>query len=370
MARILIIAGLDVSLVLFRRELIQDWVTSGHTVIAAAPGYGVVSEMTGLGVSYRSIPLRRAGLNPLQDAWLLGSLIRLLHEVKPDYMFVYTIKPVIYGSLAALFWRRCRVYSMITGLGYVFLATGNRQKLLQKAVIGLYKAALRRNDKVFFQNRDDVAEFIQRRIISEDKVVLVRGSGVNIDHYSYQPPPTGPVTFLLISRLLREKGVCEYIEAAKIVKAKYPQAVFRLIGWELEEGPSALSMTSIAARCGEDVVEIYGHTADVRPQLAAASVYVLPSYREGTPRSVLEAMATGRPVITTDAPGCRETVVSGVNGYLVPIQDSQALAEAMELFLRYPEQIAGMGAQSRRICEEKFDVVKVNRTINCTMGLY
>ncbi len=367
MAKIMIIGGLARSLLLFRGDLIKGWLAQGHEVTAAAPEGGIKKELEKWGVKYIKIPLKRTGLNPAGDLFLLGFLIQLLRKKRPDYLFLYTVKPVIYGSLAATFLPTCRVYSMITGLGYVF--TSPEGGTFKKLVTAMYRAALKRNRKVFFQNPDDAREFVNIKVIEEKKVVLVNGSGVNVDHFYRTRLPEGPVTFLLISRLLKEKGIIEYVEAARMVKEKYPAAGFRIIGWPLIGDPSTIKPKQLERWKEEGIVEILGETDDVRPIIAEASVYVLPSYREGTPRTVLEAMAMGRPVITTDVPGCRETVTGGLNGFLVPVKDAKALAAAMEKFLENPEQIGQMGRESRKLAEEKYDVHKINRVINETMGI-
>ncbi len=366
----MIIASLDSSLLRFRGELIQQWRASGYEVVAAAPGSGMAGKLEGLGVKYHSIPLRRTGLNPFKDLVLLLRLARLIRCERPGYMFLYTIKPVIYASVAAYLLRNCRVFSMITGLGFVFTGEGGQRGLfLQKLVSHLYRMALRRNEKVFFQNPDDAAELSGSGVVSREKVVMVNGSGVNTGYFYQVPLPEGRPIFLLIARLLKEKGIEEYVQAAEMVQKKHPEARFKLIGWALQGGPSVIGPQQVKKWQEEGVVEIMGETDDVRPYLSEASVYVLPSYREGTPRTVLEAMATGRPIITSDAPGCRETVEENVNGFLVPARDPKALAAAMEQFIKEPKLIKQMGAASRKIAEEKYDVHKVNQVINRAMGL-
>ncbi len=369
MSKILIIASLSSSLLRFRGDLIREWLALKHAVLAAAPGLEAEEELLRIGVKYRRLTMNRAGLNPFKDFLLFCKLSRLIRIERPDYLFLYTIKPVIYASLAAYLKPECRVFSMISGLGYIFTESVGTDQLLKKIASLLYKFALRRNEKVFFQNRDDAEEFIALGLVDSDKTVLVNGSGVNIDYYRQVPLPEGQPVFLLIARYLKEKGFTEYIEAAKLVKLAYPEVVFKIVGWQIEGSPSVIDANQIKAWQDLGLVEIYGETSDVRPYIAASSVYVLPSYREGTPRTVLEAMAMGRPIITSDAPGCRETVVEGVNGFLVPIKNAEALAEAMVKFIKKPALMAVMGAESRRIAEEKYDVRKVNEAINKAMGL-
>jgi glycosyltransferase involved in cell wall biosynthesis len=367
--RILIIASLDSSLIRFRGDLIKSWIAAGYEVHAAAPGMSTKESMHKLGAEYYSLPLKRVGLNPLEDIYLLYSLIMLMVKIKPGYMFLYTAKPVIYGSIAAYFCRPCQVYAMITGLGSVFTDIKIKSKIIRLLITVLYKIGLKRNRTVFFQNPDDLKLFTERNIVNQTKAVLVNGSGVNLDYFRFVPAVVEPIVFLLIARLMFEKGIVEYVEAARLIKARYPQAIFRLVGWRLESGLGMIADKQVEVWKNEGVVQIAGETDDVRPFIAESSVYVLPSYREGTPRTVLEAMAMGRPIITTDAPGCRETVTDGVNGYLVPTRDIKALAAAMERFILEPELISQMGKASRKIAEDKYDVQKVNKVINKAMGL-
>jgi len=366
---ILIGAGFGGSLIRFRGDLIKSWLKMGYKVTAVAPGREVENQLHDLGVDYYCIPLNRTGLNPFKDFILLIYLVRLYAEIKPDHIFLYTIKPVIFGLLAAFFYRRAQVYAMITGLGYIFNDSGSMRLFLKQLVIWLYRIALTGTEKVFFQNPDDIRAFKELRIVKPGKIVQINGSGVNLEYFSPASLPVGQVVFLLIARLLREKGINEYIEAAGIVKAKYPDARFMLVGWAFDDNPSAISHQQVENWRSENMVEIYSETADVRPFIAESSVYVLPSYREGTPRTVLEAMAMGRAIITTDAPGCRETLIDGINGFLVPVKDSQTLAKVLERFIIEPELIPIMGAKSRKIAEEKYDVHKVNAIINRAMSL-
>ncbi|HHV77979.1 MAG TPA: glycosyltransferase family 4 protein [Syntrophothermus lipocalidus] len=369
MARILIVSHYAKSLLNFRGELIKKMVELGHEVVALGPEAGFEEKLKDLGAGYIQIPLERTGLNPLRDISTLLALVLEMRKLKPDVVFSYAVKPVIYGSLAARAAGVPAVYSMITGVGSVFLEESGRYNLLARLVKLLYKAALRSNHVVFFQNPDDLLLFKKKCLLPSDcKAVLVNGSGVNVQRFSYVEPPLKPISFLLVARLIYHKGIREYVEAARLLKTRYPEVLFKLLG-PLDTNPSAIGEKELETWVNEGVIEYLGETDDVRPYLAACSVYVLPSYREGTPRSVLEAMAVGRPVITTDVPGCRETVKDGVNGFLVPVKNSVALAEAMERFILNPEMIVEMGKKSREIAEQKYDVHKVNRVILEAMGL-
>jgi len=279
----------------------------------------------------------------------------------------YTIKPVIYGSIAAWFARVPHRFALITGLGYAFQGEG-RRGALRNLVQRLYAIALQRTHKVFFQNHDDEALFRSNGILKSSlPSAVLNGSGVDVGAFDLAPLPSEPV-FLLIARLLGDKGVREYVQAGREIRLTRPDVKFLLVGW-IDESPDAIRQSELDAWIQEGVVEFLGRMADVRPAIAKASVYVLPSYREGTPRTVLEAMAVGRAIITTDAPGCRETVVDGVNGLLVPVREVAPLVAAMQQLLDSPRLLSSMGQQSRRLVIEKFDVHKVNAVMLNEMGI-
>lgn len=381
MSRILIIGGNAQSLVDFRGDMIQNMVEQGHEVIAMAPEVdlegilatavsgSVSAKMQDRGARYLPFPLSRTGINPLRDLHTLFFLTRKMLELKPDVVLSYTIKPVIYGSWAARLAGVNNVFSMITGLGYVFTGETLKQKLLERIVTRLYKMALRHNKKVYFMNPDDLKLFSDLKILSEaGKAVLINGSGVNTDYFAYSRARTDKIVFLIAARLLWSKGIGEFVEAARMLKNQYPDASWQIVG-PYDNNPSAIQRSEIKEWQEEGIIEYMGATDDVRPYIAQSSVYVLPSYREGTPRSVLEAMSMGRPIITTDAPGCRETVVEGVNGFLVPVGGSVSLAKAMEKFLQNHALIADMGTKSRKIARQRYDVKKVNDSILQAMGL-
>ena len=382
MGKILIIGGNAYSLVHFRGDMIKSMVEEGHEVFAMAPETdlegdaaavmtrSISTQLSSLGVPFLPIPLNRTGINPLRDLYTIYYFIKKMKELKPDVVLSYTMKPVIYGSIAAKLAGVENVFSMITGLGYVFIGETLRQRLLSKIVISLYKIALKFNNKIYFMNPDDLVLFKKLNILSDiQKTVLINGSGVNIDRYAYVKPKTDKIVFLIIARLLWDKGIGEFVSAARLLKKKYPDVSWRIVG-PFDNNPSSIKRTDIQKWQDEGLIDYLGPTEDVRPYIAECSVYVLPSYREGTPRSVLEAMSMGRPIITTDAPGCRETVVDGVNGFLVPVRDSEKLAKTMEKFIHNIGLIKELGAKSREIAEQRYDVNKVNRSILDTMGLY
>lgn len=369
----LLVASFPDSLIKFRGPLIEALIQAGCTVHVAVPGLaaesGIASHLSALGVTVHDIPLERTGLNPVKDLSALLVLRKLMRQIQADYVLGYTIKPVIYGTLAAWLGGVRNRFALITGLGYAFTgeARGLR-KLLRVLIQQLYRFSLSRNRLVFFQNPDDEALFRKLNLLKPAiPSRVVNGSGVDVAEYAVSPLPEAP-SFLLIARLLGDKGVREYAQAAALVKAQYPEAVFRLVGW-IDDNPDAIRQQELDSWIAAGILEFLGKLADVRPAIAESSVYVLPSYREGTPRTVLEAMAMGRAVITTDAPGCRETAVDGDNGYLVPVQDVESLADAMIRLIEKPERVALMGARSRNIAEEKYDVHKVNAMMLKEMGL-
>ena len=369
--RFLLIAGFAESIVTFRGALIESLIRSGCEVHVAAPGLSSHAEVGPKleipGDRLHDIPMARAGTNPLSDAVTLVALYRLMRAIRPDAVLPYTIKPVIYGTLAAWLARVPHRFALVTGLGYAFI--GRREGVLQRLVRLLYGMALARAGKVFFQNPDDERLFRQRGILPAPvPSVVVNGSGVDVSAYAEAPLPPSPQRFLLIGRLLGDKGVRGYAEAARKVKAVHPQARFLLAGW-IDENPDSIAQSELDHWVEDGAIEFLGKLPDVRPAIATATVYVLPSYREGTPRTVLEAMAMGRPIITTDAPGCRETVVDGDNGCLVPVRSVDALVEAMLKFIEDPTLAPRMGKRSREIAEEKYDVHKVNAVMLREMGI-
>lgn len=375
MRKFLLIAGFAESLIAFRKPLIVALLNKGLEVHVAAPELSanqeIISELTELGVVAHDIPLQRTGMNPLADLRALLALWQLMRQIKPRYVLGYTIKPVIYGTLAAWLARVPQRFALITGLGFAFIGEEDNQRSRVRAVVqGLYRAALRHCHTVFFQNPDDEALFRQLAILSVDTTTcVVNGSGVDVAQFDVasfveQAAPR----FLLIGRLLGDKGVREYVQAAEQIKQRYPATQFDLVGW-IDANPNTITQVELDQWVAAGTVNFLGRLNDVRSAIKDCSVYVLPSYREGTPRTVLEAMAMGRAVITTDAPGCRETVVDGDNGFLIPVKDTDALAQAMLRFIEQPELIAQMGKRSRFIAEDKYDVHKVNAQMLKGMNL-
>ncbi|ALF59157.1 glycosyltransferase family 4 protein [Psychrobacter urativorans] len=378
--KFLLIASYPTSILKFRGALIEALQQAGFQIHIAAPDLKKnpveLKALEDLGCFLHDIPMQRTGTNPIKDGKTLITLYRLMERIKPHYVMGYTIKPVIYGSLAAKLARVPHRFALITGLGYAFQgvdAEDYKKSNLQILMHQLYSIALSSVEKVFFQNPDDEALFRNIGILkSVIPSKVVNGSGVDVSEYIVVPFPEIDnilsTRFLLIARLLGDKGIREYAQSAKIIKAKYPQVQFDLVGW-IDDNPNTIQQHELDDWINEGLFSFWGKLSDVKPAIAACSVYVLPSYREGTPRTVLEAMAMGRPIITTDAPGCRETVIDGYNGYLVPVKAIDELALAMEKFILNPELTISMGKASRALVEKKFDVNTVNQTMLKSMGI-
>ena len=373
---IALITSQALSLINFRGPLIRELVARGVRCYALAPDFDdrLRGEVEALGAEPFDISMRRASISPFRDVCDLFSLSRILRKLKPGASLTYFIKPVIYGSLAARLAGIPKRYSIIEGAGYVF-SVDNRGmtlkfRLLRRAIRYMYRFSLHFVEKVFFLNPDDVRLFVDDlHILPANRTVAIPGIGVDLKTYHKETPVTSPVTFILIARLLIQKGIREYALAARELSKLYHNVRFLLLG-DVDDNPDSLSRDEIQGWVDEGLIEWPGHVDNVRPWLTQSSVVVLPStYREGLPRSLMEGMAMGRPIITTDSPGCRETVVEGVNGYLVPPHNVEALAAAMLEFIKQPELIEKMGLESCRLAEQRFDVIDINRKILNNIGI-
>jgi glycosyltransferase involved in cell wall biosynthesis len=369
--RVLVAAGFTESLINFREALLREMVERGHEVHASGPERveKVLRRLRQIGVHFHQLPMQRTGMNPVRDLHSLASYLRLVRDIKPDVVLAYTIKPVVYGLLAARMAGVARRYALITGLGSAFAAgPALRHMLVRKTAIQLYRAGLNRAAGVFFQNPDDCRTFVDSGLIGRDVArFVVNGSGVDLQYFGRRPVPRNG-GFLLVARLLADKGVREYVAAARLLKQRHPETRCCLVG-PFDSNPSAIKPADVDAWVKEGVVDYVGPMDDVRPALEQCSVFVLPSYGEGHPRTVMEAMSTGRAVITTDVPGCRETVEPGVTGFLVPPRDPEALAAKMLDFVEDPTLAERMGEQARVRAEARYDVRLINAAMLDAMGL-
>lgn len=365
MKTLLIIAGFKKSLVNFRGDMIRDLISTGYTVHVAAPGLGGTCEtqqaLVDLGAIPHDIYMDRNGNNPVRDFACLMSLVRLMWRIRPSLILPYTVKAVIYGNLAA---RLCFVkhrFALITGLGG---ALGGQPSLKRRVIIQLHKMAFKGLCCAIFQNRNDKDFFETHQMLtSVPKTAIVNGSGINLTRFPQSTPPVSPISFLLIARLLKAKGIAEFARAATNLKVTYPDAEFKVIGWR-EDNPDFVTQSVIDRWEASGSVQFLGEMSDVRPALKASSVMVLPSYYpEGLPRTLLEALSTGRAIVTTDTPGCRETVLQDKNGYLIAPQSAQDIETACRAFLDDPQKVTTFGAASRGLAEDKFDASKVNADI-------
>lgn len=371
--KVLVLSSLAYSLTNFRGALLQAMRANGHEVIAVAPDRDEVVEqaLAQMGVGFRHIAMERTGTRPLADLRLLADYMALMGRERPDLVLAYTQKPIIYGGLAARAMRVHRFFALMSGLGYVFSEGASRRPVLRRVVSRLYREAVRRARAIFVFNADDRRDMIDLGIVSPGQnVVKVPGSGVDLDHFTQQALPRQGPRFLLVGRLMRDKGILEFAMAAEQIVREHPECEFSVLGHYDRVSPTGIDETECARLARRYPVHFIPGSNDVRPYLSSATVFVLPSYyREGLPRTILEAMATGRAVITTDMPGCREAVVEGENGFLVSPRDVASLREAMERFIEVPDLAAAMGQCSRELAEKIYDVHKVNHLLLDEMDL-
>lgn len=346
-----------------RAALMRSLIKRGNTVVAIAPFDGHEELVRALGVDCIDVKISRWGTLPWSEIAVVLKLWRLLRREQPDAVLLYTIKPIIYGAIGARMAGVRRIVSVVTGLGYMFVEGAKLSRAKRTLATMLYRFAFRFNERVLFQNQDDLEYFKEKNAVSSEKIVRIRGSGVDTGYFSPREDMAEEARFLLVSRMLWTKGIGLYVAAARRLKSKYPHAQFSILG-PIDDNPAAIPSEILARWHGEGAIEYVGATDDVRSYLARCSVYVLPSfYREGIPRTNLEALAMGKPVITTDVPGCRETVLDGENGILIPPRNEDALVNAMETFLKDPAIAVKMGEISRKLAVDSFRSETVNQTI-------
>ncbi len=367
--KILVLSSHTPSLFWFRLDMMHAFQAKGAEVIAVGPDSNEkwFADFKEKGIEYRSIPISRNGLNIFTDIKTFKALMGLVRETRPDKIFTYQAKTIVYGTLAAKFVGYAEVYPLVAGLGSIFRGHGIKNKIV-KAILGLqYKLAFRYSKKVIFQNTDDKSELLRLGLLVEEKACMIHGSGVNTSKFTPTAFPKKKA-ILYIGRLIGDKGVWEYLALAKRLHDNRNDIRCLLVG-PYDTNPSAITPEELSPYIDGGIVEYLGEQKDIRPYVEQCTVYVLPSYHEGTPKTVLEAMSMGRPIVTTDAPGCRETVVNGVNGYLVPVRNVDALEKAVLNILSNPKLITAFGRKSREIAESKFDVNKVNDSIMGIMSL-
>ncbi len=365
--RIAVVSNSKTFLGRFRGELLVTLQALGHDVVALSPNDSYARLVDSLPVEHIQIPLVQHGLNPLEEAKTVSALWSAFRRLRPELAINFTIKPAIYGSAAATLAGVERCVSVFTGLGYWFTdsnGSGVAGRVIQRAL----SFALRSNEMVFFQNEDDRRLLIANGLVRPSATRVIDGSGVDTRMFVPQAHAPVPDTFLLVGRLLREKGIREFVAAAREIRRRFGGARFWLLG-PIDTSRSAISRAELEQWCAAGDVEYLGEVPDVREIVARAGVVVLPSYREGLPRSILEAMAMGKAIVTTDTPGSRETVRDGVNGFLVPPHEVDPLVEAIQRFIDDPGLAARMGVESRRMALERFDVRKVNAAFLGHLGL-
>lgn len=364
--KIALIGTTAASVLGFRSDLIMTLVKEGYQVFAFALDYNAESraKVAMLGAEPIDYEFSRTGLNPLGDFFNTLKLSRHLKKIAPDIVFSYFSKPVIFGTLAALLAGVKRRVGMLEGLGYAFTRQPNGITLkgifLKRVQVFLYKISFPFLERIIFLNDDDRLDLVDKYKLKVSCVSVLGGIGLKLSSYPYAKPPKTDISFIFVGRLLAEKGVNEFVQAARLVREKFSSVKFIMLGGLDEGNPGGLTSDHISELARQGVVDHHGHVDNVVSWITNSSVFVLPSYREGVPRSTQEAMAIGRAVITTDVPGCRDTVIDGVNGFLVPAWSPEALADKMIYFIKNPEEIEMMGLQSRKLAVSRFDEQVVN----------
>jgi glycosyltransferase involved in cell wall biosynthesis len=365
-----IISGSGDTFVWFRMELIQEFINCGYCVCALAPNISASSQqiLSAQGVEFIQIGMQRKSFNILNFVTAFFEIIKLYWRYQPEIVLPYMHKPILLSSLAAIFFPKIKVYPMITGLGHLFERESLKFIMIRNAILIFFKIAFLKASKIFFQNPDDLELFLYKHsLLPQVKGILIPGSGVNTEKYKVTPLPENPV-FMTMARLLESKGLREFAMAAKIVRSRFPNARFLLYGYP-DPHDDAISEKEISQTWYDEYgVEYKGFAEHPVEAISSCSIFVLLSYREGTPRTVLESMSMGRPVITTDVPGCRETTIESFNGFLVQSHNADSAAQAMEMLCDSSLRNT-MGINSRALAEQKFDVHMVNRIILKAMKL-
>ena len=367
--KIAVLSSHTPSLFWFRIEMMHSFMEKGYEVVAIANEKQDKweSAFKEVGIRYRSVDLSRNGTNPFNDLKTLRSIKKVLAEEKPDKIFAFQAKTVIYGIIAAKQLGISEVYPLIAGVGSVYLNNDFKTKIIRTILNIEYRYALSKIDTIFFQNKDDVNTFKENGLIKNQRIVYLNGSGVNLQKFEKEELPK-QFGLLFIGRLIKDKGITEYLNACEILKKKYNDIKCMIVG-PYDSNPSAIKKNELQRYIDEDIIEYYGEQKDVRPYLRQCSVFVLPSYAEGTPKTVLEAMAISRAIVTCDTRGCNQTVENGVNGYLVKVKSVDEIVEAVEKLYLDRNLLKQMAQASRKMAEERFDVNIINEAICSTMNL-
>lgn len=352
----------------FRGDLTKLIIEKGYDVTLIVPHDLYKKQLEDMGIKVIVMPYNKNSVSIKDNIRTIKEIEKIVEDEKPDKIFAYTIKPIILGSLAA---KKCKInemYSMVTGLGHIYSDNSFKTKII-RFICGIgYRYAFKYNKKVIFQNIDDINEVVKRHYIKREKCELVNGSGVNMEKFKRTPLPKKNV-FLMVSRVLKEKGVIEYFEAAKIMKEKYKNVHFMFVG-EIDKTNYAVDVSKLQEYVNEGIVELIPETDDVASYMKKCRYFVLPTYyREGVPRVNLEALSMGRPIITTFMPGCKETVIDGKNGYFVKTKDVDDLVKKMELLISNPKEVEMMSDESYKLCKKKFDVNIINSKMLKIMGI-
>ena len=359
--KFLLIPTYSETVLTFRRSLIASLKNCGHEVVVIAHDDVRKEEILDLGVTFYCARQNNRSINPFAFLQYGRQIKQIIHKEKPDAVFTFQLKPNTFGILAAKAAGVKRIYAMVEGAGDVFIKNSVKWKLIRAIVCLLYKTAFSHANKVFFLNEDDKEDFVARKLVKKDQAQVIPGIGVDLERFDAKPLKNHR-NFLMVARMLRSKGVFEYCKCARLVKEKYPDAQFAYLGHESE-----ITLADIQEYIDDGSVNYFGAVKDVRPYLEDCTCLVLPSYREGMPMSIMEAEAVGRCIITYNSVGCKDTVIDGYNGFIVPQKDYKAMAEKCIYFIEHPEEAPHMGENSRRFAEDRFDQKKINRQLVLTL---
>lgn len=365
--KILIVSPKNKTVFNFRGDLVKDMIAQGHEVLVTGPNRDFVEDIMALGVKeFIEVPFVKDNTSIKGDISYYRQLVKVMKEKKPDMVFAYTIKPVVYGSMAAKKAKVKHIYAMVTGLGRVYTSNSLKTKIIRLITKMLYSRAFKACDKVIFQNGDDINELVEQKYLPREKTKLVSGSGVNMERFKRTPLPKA-TSFLMVGRIIKEKGVMEFCEAARTVKKNHPESRFTLLGG-FDSSIGALKESDIKPYIEDGSIEFPGEVKDPVAFYGKCSVFVLPSfYREGLPRTILEALSCGRAVITTDWPGCREAIVDGENGFLVEPKNAAQLAEKMTLLIEDKEKLREMSDAAYDSCKNHYSVEIINAQMRAIM---